>query len=94
MTHYRYEPGSWHRSETEDQVRRADLAYFADHPDISEFARRAVPGEFDPRRALTPEIARAWDQAEWVLVRAVGANGSSVRRQRTPLMPFGVSTVD
>lgn len=94
MTDYRYQPGTWHRSETEERVRRSDLAYFADHPDISEFARRTIPGEFDPHRALTPDIARAWEQAEWVLVRAIGGGGSSVRRQRTPLVPSGVSTVD
>lgn len=94
MTRYRYESGRWHRSETEERVRQADLAYFAEHPEISEFARRAVPGEFDPARALTPEIAQTWKAAEWVLVRSIGGNGTGVRRQRTPLVPSGVSTVD
>ncbi len=57
----------------------SDLAYFEDHPGVSEFVRPVVAGE-----AMTygkPQVAHEWSDVSFVLVRLMAGR----MRTRIPL---------
>jgi hypothetical protein len=71
------------RNDVARSVFARDMAYFAQHPDETEFVRRIVPGEQAEHLADDPELADAWADVQWVLVTTL--NEQRRGRIRIPL---------